>query len=100
MKLLNQMATSSWTTDCRLELSSVRMIDQFYGEWKNVKEPDQLVLNDNINLTLKVLNFWKFTSYCSLKPLWSGMGEIVPAWYLADPTSPLPSHYASFNCRD
>ena len=30
-------------------------------------------------LTLKVLNFWKFTSYCSLKPLWSGMGEVVPA---------------------
>ena len=30
-------------------------------------------------LTLKVLNFWKFISYCSLKPLWSGMGEIVPA---------------------
>ena len=30
-------------------------------------------------LTLKVLKFWKFTSYCSLKPLWSGMGEVVPA---------------------
>ena len=30
-------------------------------------------------LTLKVLNFWKFASYCSLKPLWSGMGEAVPA---------------------
>ena len=30
-------------------------------------------------LTLKVLNFWKYTSYCSLKPLWSGMGEVVPA---------------------
>ena len=30
-------------------------------------------------LTLKVLNFWKFTSYCSLKHLWSGMGEVVPA---------------------
>ena len=30
-------------------------------------------------LTLKVLNFWKFSSYCSLKPLWSGMGEVVPA---------------------
>ena len=30
-------------------------------------------------LTLKVLNFWKFTSSCSLKPLWSGMGEVVPA---------------------
>ena len=35
----------------------------------------------------KVLNFWKFTwkwsgwisDYCSLKPLWSGMGEVVPA---------------------
>ena len=30
-------------------------------------------------LTLKVLNFWKLTSYCSLKPLWSGMEEVVPA---------------------
>ena len=30
-------------------------------------------------LTLTVLNFWKFTSYGSLKPLWSGMGEVVPA---------------------
>ena len=28
-------------------------------------------------LTLKVLNFWKSTSYFSLKPLWSGMGEVV-----------------------
>ena len=34
-------------------------------------------------LTLKVLNFWKFTGYCSLKPLWLGMGEVVP-----DRTSP------------
>ena len=34
------------------------------------------IIND---LTLKVLNFWKFTSYCSLKPLWLGMGEVVPA---------------------
>ena len=24
-------------------------------------------------------SFWKFTSYCSLKPLWSGMGEVVPS---------------------
>ena len=30
-------------------------------------------------LTLKVLNFWKFTSCCSLKPLQSGWGEVVPA---------------------
>ena len=39
-------------------------------------------------LTLKVLNFWyslgnvvsgSLDSYCILKPLWSGMGEVVPA---------------------
>ena len=36
--------------------------------------------NENVFvLTLKVLNLWKFSSYCSLKPLWSGMGEVVPA---------------------
>ena len=40
-------------------------------------------------LTLKVLSFWKFTSYCSLTPLWSGS-------YLAETTSPIPSHCASF----
>ena len=33
----------------------------------------------SLSLTLQVLNFWKFTSCCSLKPLWSGMGEVVPA---------------------
>ena len=33
----------------------------------------------SVYITLKVLNFWKFTSYCSLKQLWSGMGEVVPA---------------------
>ena len=32
-----------------------------------------------LNITLKVLNFWKFTSYYILKPLWSGMGEVMPA---------------------
>ena len=32
-----------------------------------------------MKLTFKVLNFWKFTSYCGLKPLWSGMGEVVTA---------------------
>ena len=30
-----------------------------------------------MDLTCTVLNFWKLTSYCSLKPLWSGMGEVV-----------------------
>ena len=34
------------------------------------------------SLTLKVLNFWKFTSYCSLKPLWSGMGGSSAGSYL------------------
>ena len=38
-----------------------------------------LVNSVETSLTLKVLNFWKFTSYCSLKPLWSGMDEVVPA---------------------
>ena len=49
-------------------------------------------------LTLKVLNFWKLTSYCSLKPLWSGMGEVVMAHTL--PT--LHPHYLPLciNCRD
>ena len=49
-------------------------------------------------LTLKVLNFWTFIetwsgwifdSYCSLKPLCSGMGEVVPA--RTSPTLPPPS---------
>ena len=46
-------------------------------------------------LTLKVLNFWKFTSYCSLKPLWSGMGEVVPARTSPTLHPPIPSHCAS-----
>ena len=51
-----------------------------------------------LKLTPKVLNFWKFTSYCSLKPLWSGMGEVVPA--RTSPTlhpHPLP---LCINCRN
>ena len=48
-------------------------------------------------LTLKVLNFWKFTSYCSLKPLWSGIGEVVPARTLPTlhPPSPPTVHQLS-----
>ena len=41
-------------------------------------------------ITLKVLNFWKFTSYCSLKPLWSGMGQVVPARTSPTPHPPSP----------
>ena len=48
------------------------------------------MINQYIALTLKVLNFWKFTSYCSLKPLWSGMGEVVPARASPTPHPPLP----------
>ena len=46
-------------------------------------------------LSLKVPNFWKITIYCSLKPLWSGMGASSAGSHLADPTSPIPSHCAS-----
>ena len=48
-------------------------------------------------LTLKVLNLGKFTSYCSLKPLWSGMGEVVPARTLPilHPPSPPTVHQLS-----
>ena len=48
-------------------------------------------------LTLTVLNFWKFAIYCSLNPLWSGMGEVVPARTspTLHPPSPIPSHCAS-----
>ena len=38
-----------------------------------------IITSVRMGFTLKVLNFWKFTSYCSLKPLWSGMGEVVLA---------------------
>ena len=40
------------------------------------------------SFTLKVLNFWKFTSYCSLQPLWSGMREVVSARTLHPPSPP------------
>ena len=47
---------------------------------------------------LKVLNFWKSTSYFSLKPLWSGMGEVVPARTLPTlhPPSPPTVHQLSW----
>ena len=46
-------------------------------------------------LTLKVLYFWKLTSYCSLKPFMAGHGGSSAGSYLADPSSPIPSHCAS-----
>ena len=36
---------------------------------------DRETSTESRHLTLKVLNFWKFTSYSSLKPLWLGMGK-------------------------
>ena len=59
-----------------------RQADSSYSFWIGA------TLQVGKNLTLKVLNFWKFIkkwsgwvsdSYCSLKPLWSGKGEVVPA---------------------
>ena len=45
-------------------------------------------------------NGWISDSYCSLKRLCSGMGEIVPARtsYLTDPTSPSPRTVLSLSC--
>ena len=53
--------------------------------------------SNNVSLPLKVLNIWKFTSYCSLKHLWSGMGEVVPARTspTLHPPSPPPVHQLS-----
>ena len=45
------------------------------GHNRNKLNVTQIIFLD---LTLKVLNFWKFTSCCSLEPLWSAMGEVVP----------------------
>ena len=63
--------------------------DLFHFMCQSVCDMDSKALGFPINhhcieregagLTLKVLNSWKFTSDCSLKPLWSGMGEVVPA---------------------
>ena len=47
--------------------------------WPSVWWLQMATFSIPIILTLKVLNFWKFTSYCSSKPLWSDMGEVVPA---------------------
>ena len=49
----------------------------------------------NLYSTFKVLNSWKLTSYCSLEPLMVGHGGSSAGSYLADPTSPIPSHCAS-----
>ena len=58
--------------------------------WKGTCDCDHSSL-----LTLKALNFWKFTSYCSLKTLMVGHGGSSAGSYLVDPTSPIPSHCAS-----
>ena len=54
-----------------LVMADIRLILALW--WQSIEHVSALML------TLKVLNFWKFTSYCSLKSLWSGMGEVVPA---------------------
>ena len=53
--------------------------------WDTAAMYDADGAGDSVHLTLKVLNFWKFTItiyyllLCSLKTLWSGMGEVVSA---------------------
>ena len=58
-------------------------------------------------LTLKVLTFWNsfwnrvggsLDSYCSLKPLWSGMGEVVPARTSPTLHPPSPPTVLSLSC--
>ena len=67
-------------------------------KWNNYAEIPFSIWIATLMLTLKVLIFWKFTSYYSLKPLWSGMGEecrLVPRRpYIPHP---LP---LCINCRD
>ena len=61
----------------------------------------------NKSLTLKVLNFWTFIetwsgwvfdSYWSLKPLCSGMGEVVPARTSATLPPPSPRTVLQLPC--
>ena len=80
-----------------LTLLTPRGSQEGMGRWqqeKNMKRRFSVSSSCFLVLTLTVLNFWKFTSYCSLKPLWSGMGGSSAGSYLADPTSPIPSHCA------
>ena len=62
---------------------------------------EQNTVKSKTNLTLKVLNFWKCTSCCSLKPLRSGMGEVVPARTspTLHPPSPLTVHQLTSTLR-
>ena len=41
---------------------------------------------------------WIFASYCSLKPLWSGMGEVVPARTSPTLHPPFPPSVLSSSC--
>ena len=64
--------------------------------WRHRWEHNIVYMLIGVNmLTLKVLNFWKFTSCCSLKTLMVRHGGSSAGSYLADHTSPIPSHCAS-----
>ena len=65
-----------------------------FGKWPSLGQEINKFLYYTVTL-VKGLNFWKLTSYCSIKPLWSDMGGNCAGSYLADPTSPIPSHCAS-----
>ena len=74
------------TLDTTVELGSTRFLEEddegilsrILCSCDDVEEVCKKDILFSIN-PYSALNFWKFTSYCSLKPLWSGMGEVVPA---------------------
>ena len=80
-----------------------KLVFEFEFEWKrknaNNKQTKTTKTDNESPLTLKVLNFWKFTSYCRLKTLMVGHGGSSAGSYLAKPYIPHPLPLC-INCRD
>ena len=74
--------------------------------YRHTRKSRQSTANDYyIKHQVSVIRVWSIVTlshggsldtYCSLKPLWSGM-ESSASSYLADPSSPIPSHCAVIN---
>ena len=71
-KVFGIMNSTTLPESLQITKSGTQRLNLLFPTWV------QFLAEENL-LALKVLNFWKLTSYCSLKPLWSGMGEVVPA---------------------
>ena len=65
-----------YVTRCRSNIFWELLEGTFTSTLKSKSTQQRALNTQNSKLTLKVLNFWKLTSYCSLKPLWLGMGEV------------------------